>query len=302
MSIRIKYALAFAIFFWASAFVGIRAALHSYAPGSIALLRCMVAALCMSTAYLCLPERKMKNIKDKILLFLSGAIGIGCYHLTLNHGEVSVESGMASFIISSAPVFTAIFAIVFLGERINKLHISGLVISIVGVLFIAAGEKGGFNWDPNLGYILLATVAGSIYTVLQKPFVGQYHIVEVTTFAIWGGTFFLMLYYPALLIDMRHAPMADSATVIYLGIFPTAAGYLAWNFVLTEMTASRAVTFLYFVPFIATLLGWFYLGEVPAMISFVGGTIAILGVWMVNRAYKVRTVSISHRHAEEVFL
>ena len=36
------------------------------------------------------------------------------------------------------------------------------------------------------------------------------------------------------------------------------------------------------MPFIATLLGWLCLGEVPMFMSFIGGLLAIAGVWMVS--------------------
>src|SRR3990167_168608 len=95
---KTSWALILTIFFWASAYVGIRSALDGYSPGSIALFRCMIATLCMSAAYFCLPRRHLTSMNDIAKIILLGAIGIGVYHLGLNYGEINVDSGMASFI------------------------------------------------------------------------------------------------------------------------------------------------------------------------------------------------------------
>lgn len=298
MPIRIFCALFFTIFFWASAYVGIRAALEEYSPGGIALLRCMVATLCLSAAYFYLPKRHLNNIKDILLIMVLGAIGIGVYHVGLNYGEINIDSGMASFIDGMGPVVTALFAVVFLGERINKFYILGLFISVLGVIVITEGERKGLYWDKSLSYVLLAMIAGSLYNALQKPFVDKYHVIEVTTFIMWGGTLFSIFYYPDLAHDLQHASLASTATVVYLGMFPTAISYLAWSYVLSGMSTTRAVAYLYFLPFVTTLLGWLYLNEVPAFISMLGGLIAILGVWIVSVGDRRRQVALQEWQLE----
>lgn len=114
--------------------------------------------------------------------------------------------------------------------------------------------------------------------------------VEATTYAIWGGTLFLAVHTPTLLIELPHASLASTLTVIYLGIFPAAIGYLSWSYVLKEMPAARAMSFLYFVPFLATLLGWLLLNEVPTLLSMVGAMFAIAGVWLVSQSYRMPMV------------
>jgi len=293
MSFKTKIALAVAIFLWASAFVGIRAGLQGYSPEGLALLRYMIASICMGIFYYGLPQRSKIQFRDKCALLLVGAVGIGLYNLTLNYGELSISSGMASFIISQAPVITAVFAIIFLGERLNLSSIIGFTVSIVGVALITMGEKGGIKWDSSIFYILIATFAGSMYSVLQKPFLKKYHAVETTTYVIWGGTLFLAIYVPALRHDLLNASFKTTLTVAYLGVFPAAVGYIAWSYALSAIPASRAVSFLYFTPFVATLLGWVWLHEIPVGLSIVGGACAILGVWLVNQSYRAPVFSKS---------
>lgn len=286
MQNKTKLSLALVIFLWASAFVGIRAGLQGYSPAGLALLRYLVASGCMAIVYFRLPERNALPFRDVVALLLIGALGIGFYNIMLNYGEQSISSGMASFIISQSPIITAIFAISFLGEPINRKRVMGFMVSVIGIILIAVGEKGGFKWDISIAYILSATLAGACYSILQKPFLKKYHAIEATTYVIWGGTLFLLFYTSQLEHDLTHASLSTTLTVAYLGIFPAAVGYVAWSYILAEIPASRAASFLYFMPFVATLLGWLWMGEMPMWLSLLGGLLAIAGVWLVNHSYK----------------
>jgi len=279
-------ALVLTIFLWASAFVAIRAGLQDYSPEGLALLRYLVASVCMAIVYCRLPQRNKMQLKDICALLGIGMLGIGVYNLTLNYGELSISSGMASFITSQSPIITTFFAIFFLRERLNVVRVMGFLVSISGVGLIAMGETGALQWSTGLTYILLATIAGGCYSVLQKQYLKKYHAIEATTYVIWGGTLFLSFYTPLLHQDLMHASLKTTLTVIYLGVFPAAVGYIAWSYVLAEIPASRAVSFLYFMPFVAMLLGWLCLGEIPVWLSVIGGVCAIFGVWLVNQSYR----------------
>lgn len=285
MTHKTKMAITLVIFLWASAFVGIRAGLRVYSPEGLALLRYLIASACMIFIYYHLPKKNSLRVRDVFALLGIGVVGIGVYNLTLNYGELSISSGMTSFITSQSPIITMIIAVVFLGEELNLMRCLGFTISVLGVALIAMGEIGGFKWDIGMTYVLLATLAAGCYSVLQKPFLKKYHVIEATAYVIWGGTLFLTIYTPQLQHDLSIASLGATLTVIYLGIFPAAIGYLAWGYVLADIPASKAVSFLYFMPFLATILGWIGLHEVPVWLSLAGGLLAIAGIWLVNHSY-----------------
>lgn len=290
MSHKIRAAIAAAIILWASAFVGIRYGLHGYSPEGLALLRYLVASVLMGVIYFMMPERSKIDLVDKIKLFTIGIIGIGIYSLMLNYGEISVSSGVASFITAQSPALTAIFAIIFLGETLTVQRVAGFLVSMIGVVFIAYGEIGEFTLTPSLLYVLAAMLAGSCYSIMQKPLLKKCNAIEATTYVVWGGTLFLLFHVGKLEYDVVHASIPETLTVVYLGIFPAALAYIAWNYVLQNMSVSHVVSYMYTMPFVAAIMGWMLLGETPAVVSVIGAMIAIAGVWLVNQSYQTAIV------------
>lgn len=291
MSNYTKMLTAITLLLWASAFVAIRAALTTFSPGGLALFRFSIASLAIAIIFFFLPQRQKVTVKDGIMMLLCGMIGIGVYNLALNYGELSINAGMACFLISQSPLITVLFGVVLLKEEINTLNVCGFLISMIGVSLIAFGLEGGFTWDQSLNFILVAACASGFYTFSQKPFVTKYHPIEVTAFYIWGGTLFLMWYLRDLHHDLGLATVKTLAATFYLGIFPAVLALMLWSYVLSKIPASRAGSFLYFMAPLATILGWLFLGEMPALLSLIGGLIAVGGVWVVNHSYRIRTVT-----------
>ncbi len=287
---KISLALITVILTWSSAFVGIRAGLKAYHPGSMALMRYLIASVCMIFLYS--RSAKTKNItgKEVLLLMLLGLVGFSIYNVALNYGEISVPAGISSFIISLIPVFVIFLAIVFLKEKLKWPQWLGVAMSLFGIFIIAKGESTGAHFDFGIIYNLIAALSGALYVVLQKPLLRKFNPIELTTFSIWAGSLFMMIYAPQLFHDVQQAPISATLSVIYLGIFPAALGYLCWSYVLANLPASKASTFLYTMPLVATIMGWLILSEMPSFLSLLGGVIALLGALMVNRKYQKKIV------------
>src|SRR5919107_3675300 len=137
----VTLALAGTVVFWASAFAGIRAGLGGYGPGEIALFRFVVASVVLGCIALVtrmrLPERR-----DLPAVFLGGFLAFTVYHVALNYGEVAVGAGGASVLINTAPLFTALLAVTFLGERLRVLGWAGMAGRFFGLgrVFPRGGE------------------------------------------------------------------------------------------------------------------------------------------------------------------
>ena len=270
------------VFFWASAYAGIRAVMDAYGPGQVALARLLVASVVLGV-YAAASRMRMPEKRDLPAIALSGLLAFAVYHVTLNYGEVTVAAGAAGVLIATAPVFTALLAAVFLGERLRLLGWVGMAVSFAGAALISLDEGGGFALDPGAFLILVSAVCVSIYFVFQKPYLRKYGALAFTIYAICAGTLFALPFLPGLASQALTAPAGTTFTLVYLGLFPTALAYVTYAYAMSRMDASVAVSFLYLIPVLAYLIGWIWLGEAPTALAVVGGSIALAGVLLVNR-------------------
>jgi drug/metabolite transporter (DMT)-like permease len=278
---RVLAALVITTVFWASAFAGIRAGLDAYGPGQVALFRFLVASAVLA-AYAALARMRLPERRDLPAVFLAGLLAFAVYHVALNYGEVTVSAGSASILIATAPVFTALLAVAFLGERLRALGWFGMGVSFLGSAMISLGEGEGLRLDPSAALILLAALSTSIYFVLQKPYLEKYGALAFTTYAIWASTLLTLVYLPGLLSEVRTAPLGTTLAMVYLGVFPTAIAYVTYAYAFSRLPATRAASFLYVIPVMAYVIAWLWLGEIPTSLSVVGGVVTLAGVLLVN--------------------
>ena len=287
---KVLLALITTLFLWSSSLVGIRLGLESFDAGALALLRYLTASLFMLIFFLKYATvSKRPSFREMSLILLSGTIGFAVYNIMLNSGELTVDPGTASFILSQIPVVMVVFATIFLRERVNFRGWIGIAISVFGVLLIAMGKSSG-NWSgfsisTGVLYLLTATVSHASYSIINKPFLRQFTSIEFTTYAMWGGTVALLIYTPQLIDQLPHASLVAILATVYNGIFPAAIGYLTWSYVLHHLPASKVGTSLYALPISTTLLSWLILGEIPTQMSFLGGVISLIGAVVVNRSF-----------------
>jgi len=274
-------AAAITVVFWGSAFAGIRAGLHSYSPTHLALLRFLSASAALALI-VARPGMRRPVLRDVPLVVLLGLLGFAFYNIALNIGEQSIPSGPAALLIQTLPIWTALAAITFLGERLRTWGWVGIAVSFAGALVIALGKGSGITLSWGAGLILLASVSASAYNIIQKSMLDRYRPLEITTWAIWAGTLLLLPFAGGLVGEVRAAPTADTLAVVYLGVGPAALAYVTWAVVLSRLPASRASSILFVVPVIAFLVGWVWLGEAPTLEDLAGGILAMGGVALVN--------------------
>ncbi|AWN73284.1 TPA: DMT family transporter [Legionella anisa] len=282
-SFKVSCVVTIAIVLWASAFVGIRIGLTAYSPGALALLRFMVASLCMLIIYYSLGIKKRVAWGDRLQLLLTGMAGIGIYNICLNYGELSVSVGIASFVLGLMPVLTVILSLIFLQEKLARGVWVGIIISILGLALLAIDNNSEPGMQQGILAILVSALMGAILTIIQKRFVSVYHPVAIIAWVMWGGTLLLSIFLPDMFQQIQIADFQTTTAVIYMGIFPAALAYLAWAYALKYLSASNASIMLYALPVVSTLMGFLLLDEQPSLLSLVGCSITLAGAFIANR-------------------
>jgi drug/metabolite transporter (DMT)-like permease len=276
-------ALALALLVWASSFPATRIALAAYTPEHLALARYGLATLallaCCAMVRVPLPRRA-----DLPALAATGLLCGTIYQLGFNHGMRTVGSGPAAVLVDTVPIFAALFGFFFLHERLGPRAAGGVVLGFVGSVLIASGEAGaaGLTFEPGAGYLLLAAFAFSLGSAVQKPLLARLPAIAVTAYYFVAATLGLCGFAAGLPTSIATAPAAANWALLYLALFPGALSFALWSYALGRLPLAQASSSLYLVPVFAFPIAWAWMGEVPGVLSLIGGAVTLIGVLLVQ--------------------
>ncbi|MDR8409462.1 DMT family transporter [Nonomuraea sp. 3-1Str] len=266
---------------WASAFPAIRVGVDGLGVGGLSFWRLAVASVALAVVSPILRVR-LPHRRDLPLIALCAFTGMSAYQVLLNWGEVHVPAGTASLLIATAPVFSVLLASIFLGERLSTTIVAGTVTALAGVALIAYAA-GSAQVTTSALVILAAAVVQGVYHFATKPLLKRYTGLEVACYAMWAGTLFLTPLAPGAVHDLLQAPADAAVSTLYLGLLPSALGFVTWGYAVARYTIAQSTAALYLVPPLAIGVAFVWLGEIPGPVELVGGLISMVGVLLIHR-------------------
>jgi drug/metabolite transporter (DMT)-like permease len=272
------------VLLWASAFVGIRSAGRTFSPGALSLGRLTVAVVALAVIGLARGERLPSRdaLREVGLpLLVCGLLWFGAYNLALNSGERRVDAGTAAMLVGLGPILIAALAGLLLREGFPRSLFAGVGVAFAGVIVIGVASSTHAATTTGVLLCLAAAFAYAGGVVAQKVVLRVLTPIQTMFFCAVIGAFVCVPFAPQLFRQLGSAHA--EGWMVYLGVGPTALGFILWGFALTRTSAGRLAATTYLVPPISVLLGWAWLGESPATLAYLGGALCLAGVAVSRR-------------------
>lgn len=282
-------ALIFTTLLWGNAFVAIKIALRQLQPFDLVIMRFVPASILFATILLATARLHPLTVLRRHWLRLAamGLFSVFCYNMALNTGEQQVTAGTASLIIATSPIFTFILAGCLLKERITAMKISGLCISLVGlviIVFWATQGRVDLTYIKGVVVTILAPLSWAIYTIVSKPIAGKQRPLLITGWATILGTVPLLVFVRApLVVQIPRFTLSTWASILFLAVACTVIGFTVWLWALRRIEASKLIIFVNLVPMFSVVCSRIILNE-PLTLPLIGGGLLILaGVTVTNK-------------------
>jgi drug/metabolite transporter (DMT)-like permease len=266
---------------WGGSFLFMRVAAPAFGPFALVFLRVAGAALLLVPLLAARGEldalrRHWRPIA--IVGFFNSALPFVCFA----YAALSITAGLSAIFNSATPLFAAIVAWLWLGDRMTPLRLLGLGVGFAGVVWIgwdkADFRPGGSAWA--IAACLLATMAYGIAPSLTKRHLGGVPPLAVAAGSQVAAAVFLLV--PAALAWPSLPPSGHAWLIAgLLAVLGTGLAYILYFRLIANAGPSNAVAVTYLVPIFAVLFGGIFLGErmtVPVVLGcaviFVGTALA----------------------------
>ena len=283
---------------WASAFPAIRVAAPTLGVVGLSFARLAVASLALLVISVIVKAR-LPRPRDLGWIVGCGFFGMTAYQLLLNWGELYVPAGTASIIVAAAPLVSIAVARLLFRERISVVTVIGSAIALAGVTFVCLA-RAGVSLSAAVWIVVGAMVVQGIYHPLQRPLLKRYTSIEVATYAMISGSIMTLPLLPWDAATMLSAGAESWLAAIYLGLLPSAAGFVLWAYAVARMPVAVSTSLLYLVPPVAVVIAWVWLGELPIPAELVGGLVVIVGVVTISQLPRLLDRRVSRRAAKPV--
>ena len=275
------------VLFWGLSFVSSKTILNTGVPPmTMVCIRFVIATVVLNLFLRRFDPAARLRAKDVPALAASGFVGVTIYFFFESRGITLTSASHASLIIAVIPVVTLLAEAMFFHTRISWLSGAGVVLSVVGVVFVV--QRPGTN--PGSAFSLAgdlfmfgACLSWVLYIILSKNLHRRLSELAITAYQSLFGTLFLI---PLALLEMRQwVPVTLSAglNLAYLALFCSALSNFLYVYALSRLGPIAVSPFVNLIPVVGVLGGVVLLGEAIGWTQVLGGAVILGGVLLVSR-------------------
>lgn len=286
------FALALVCFFWGTTWIASKEGVkHIPDALQMAAIRQFLGGLCYVSFFLfkgtSLPRGK-EWIPILVLSFLNFMISNGLSTLALQY---QISAGLGAIIGAIFPLWIVVIGLFTSKEKIPSKAILGLLLGFGGVCIIFYDHLHAFlNPQFRWGILLSVTATwtwaiATLYTKKQalnfNPYFSlglQMIISSIVLYSFSSAT--------GRAVAITAIPWQSWAAIAYLVIFGSLIAFIAYLYALQHLPTEQTSIYAYINPMVAVLLGWLLFNENLSIFIVVGGLVTLLGVYLVNKAFK----------------
>jgi drug/metabolite transporter (DMT)-like permease len=275
---------------WGSSFLFIKVAVDELAPATLVLGRVVFGALALGVfAAVTLGSRVARTEVGAHWrwLIVVGLVNTALPFWLLSWGETRVDSGLASIIQASVPIFVAVLAFAFFHEqRVTGSRLAGVAVGFVGVALLVGAQPEGKILGA-LAVVGMAACYGFGGLIVQRHLgEARPQIVALGTTAVAA----VAMLPGGLAQAPHHVPGWQAiASVVVLGLVCTAIAYLLFFTLIASAGAAYASLVTYLVPPTALAYGAVFLDERFGAAAFGGLALILIGVALGTRTTAMLT-------------
>ena len=271
---------------WASAFLVIKVVVPDTGPLWLATIRVVVGFIVLLPFAIYRGFIWPKIFREWRLVILVMALNVVTPFFLISWAETKIDAGMTSMLMGVGP-FMALLGSHFTtdDDRLSKNKMIGAILGFSGILVLVGWEAARGLGDNLLGQA--AAILGSAGYVVSGLFIRKltrFPSIQLSAF-ILGLASISLLFITSLLQGLPTGVYTQNTWLglMYLGIFPTALGYILRYHLIKTIGLSAFSTGLNLIPVFGVVLGAIFLGEQLSLNVLVSLTLIVTGLFIIRR-------------------
>jgi drug/metabolite transporter (DMT)-like permease len=287
------FALALVCFLWGTTWLASKEGVRHMPALQMVGIRQLIGGSCYVIFFLLKGFRLPKGkewIPILILSFLNFVLSNGLS----TWGVKYISAGLGSIIGAIFPLWLVVIGFFSAKEKIPVRALIGLLLGFSGVCIIFYEHlQDFFIPDFRLGIFLSLAATwtwafGTLYTKKQAANFNPYFSLGLQM-VISGIAVFGISSVSKSFIPLTEIPWQSWAAIAYLVIFGSIIAFMAYLYALQILPTEQASVYAYVNPVVAVILGSIIFNEKLTIFITIGGAVTLIGVYLVNKAYKITT-------------